>query len=287
MKRISFPLMAPAVIALALCLCLFGGVLVHRAAQMPPVTDQKALADLLSQMPPWTGGASGTIRTDTARAAGQDFERQWFADRNALLTDKWPLHDRGLALIALGLSLFAMLIILRPAKAERMIDLKTPKSRFLLLAIGPLTLALSVVAMAMREAEWRERAIDPSWADSPAVMVVGAFLVVTILLVMLIAGWWFTRNTTLPVSLWATDRSRYSLRPGPRLFRPTLSMLSTVASELIWVAFALIVLEMTVSSLWNGNYLDVPLGFLWLYLVLVARAVTVAHAHPVPSGETA
>ncbi len=134
--------------------------------------------------------------------------------------------------------------------------------------------------MFARWSEWHERALDPSWADSAIAETFAATIATIILPVMLIAGWWFTRKARLPVSLANTERLKRALRTRPIRFGPTITIL---AGELLWALVALIVLDMTLSSLWQGNYLDVPLGFLWFYLVLVGRALTTATLPSAPT----
>lgn len=276
MKPFSLPLTVRAVLALtlavALCLCLVGGVLTQRSAEMPPVSDTAAFATLMAKTPP--------ALTSNGNDAGayKAYKQKWFADRDALLTNKYPLHDRGIALIALGLTLVAAVALLWLTKVESPNDLRTPKSRLLLVLLGPATLVLTVIAMFARWGEWHERALDPYWADSAVAETFAALIAAVILPVMLIVGWWLTRKTKLPAGLANTEGLTSALQTRPFRFGPTITIL---AGELLWALLALIVLDMTLSSLWQGNYLDVPLGFVWFYLVLVGRALTTA-APPSP-----
>ncbi len=67
MKPFSLPLTSRAVIAVtlavALCLCLAGGLLIRHSAEMPAVTDAGAFATLKAQTPPALTSDPGAYKT--------------------------------------------------------------------------------------------------------------------------------------------------------------------------------------------------------------------------------
>lgn len=241
-------------VAIVAATAILGIALIVWSLPMPVYADHAKAQEVLSR----------NCSFDEARNAPMSREDRrrctdlWFADMAAVRTSKWPLQDRGLALIAFAATVAGGIWYFRRDGATSWRELMTPRTRIGFLLTGMVIWGAQLPAHLFALGQNAGREMFPHWADSLGIPIhqLTWEMKVTLPIVTLlgIAALW---RAKLPTSLWHWDRGKPWRCWG-------WSMLCAVATALLVADVSL--------ALVGGRFLLVPLGCVGVYLVLSARA---------------
>jgi hypothetical protein len=166
--------------------------------------------------------------------------------------------DIGIGLFSLGASLLVGLALLRVRQFNDLVNLKTPSSRVLLLAVAAITWLSFIPAEWLWLSYTLNRGDYPWWSDTIAIPIAGAAIFGAVGLPVVVGG--------LAVCLW---RSRL---PAD-FWRAPIGIwgwFTTVVLALV-IVIAFVVL---ISGVAEGNPFTTPLTVIVIYLLLCGRAVS-------------
>ena len=185
--------------------------------------------------------------------------REWYSERKALEPPRKSLHDAGIGLMALAVTLG----VLRFISGFPLKDARTPKNRWSFMGLFLLALALQVPASVYYLGHRQSRFEYPTWGDST-----GIGLVQTVFgcIVSAVIGTLFfllvLRKATLPANLYVWSGSR-----------PVSSTIIT----LLFAVPAVLCLLLIDSPIRDGSIGGVIMTMTMLYLFMSARAGMVQH----------
>jgi hypothetical protein len=189
---------------------------------------------------------------------------------DALRTSKWAIFDLGAGIVASAATLATGIFLLRIQTFSDLRNLRTPRSRLLILAICVSAWFLSFCASAYSFFQDLGRHMSPWWADSIAIPLGEIKIFYFDGVIILVSLTWLLalHRAALPTSLWVWRQD------------------APIASWFFSVCAAVSLL----GSAWSfsdvlrfGPYIAVPAIGLWIYGALVVRAAGISCFAPKPS----